>query len=95
MKNTLKHDIIVYRKDMNPKNLERRVKRFLSSSVTKRGVFGKKPNVAIIIPKGTRGSYIEAVAQSGYKHQREFLLNGGFNLKKIANNGLDIYIVRE
>lgn len=95
LKNTLKHDIIVYRKDMNPKNLERRVKRFLSSSVTKRGVFGKKPNVAIIIPKGTRGSYIEAVAQSGYKHQREFLLNGGFNLKKIANNGLDIYIVRE
>lgn len=95
LKNTLKHDIIVYRKDMNPKNLEGRVKKFLSTSVTKRGVFGKKPNVAIIIPKGTRGSYIETVAHSGYKHQREYLINHGFNLKKIANNGLDIYIVKE
>lgn len=95
MKNTLKHDIIVYRKDKNPNNLKGQVNRFLSTSVAKRGVFGKKPNVAIIVPKGTKGSYIETVAQPGYKYQREFLLNSGCNLKKIANNGLDIYVVKE
>lgn len=95
LKNTLTHDIIVYRYDKDAENIGGPIKRFLSTSVTKRGVLGGKPNSAIIIPKGTKGAYVELIAQEGYKHQREFLLNGGFNLKKVANNGLDIYIVKE
>lgn len=95
LKNELKHDIIVYRKDIDPKNLEGRIKRFLSTSVTKKGAIGSKPNVAIIVPEGFSGAYIEKLAHDDFKIQREFLLNGGFSLKKIANNGLDIYIVKE
>lgn len=94
-KNELKHDIIVYRYDKDAKNIGGPIKRFLSTSVTKKGVLGGKPNVAIIIPKGTKGAYVELIAQEGYKHQREFLLDGSFHLKKIANNGLDVYIVKE
>lgn len=95
LKNTLKHDIIVYRYDKDAKNIGGPIKRFLSTSVTKKGVLGGKPNAAIIIPKGTKGAYVELIAQEGYKHQREFLLDGSFDLKKIANNGLDVYIFKE
>lgn len=95
LKNTLTHDIIVYRYDKDVKNIGGQINRFLSTSVTKRGVLGGKPNGAIIIPKGTIGAYIEKLAHDDFKNQREFLLNGGFSLKKIANNGLDIYIVKE
>lgn len=95
LKNELKHDIIVYRYDKDAKNIGGPIKRFLSTSVTKKGVLGGKPNAAIIIPKGTRGAYVELIAQEGYKHQRELLIDGSFDLKKIANNGLDIYIVKE
>lgn len=95
LKNTLKHDIIVYRYDKDAKNIGGLIKRFLSTSVTKKGALGGKPNGAIIIPKGTIGAYIEKLAHDDFKIQREFLLNGGFSLKKIANNGLDIYIVKE
>lgn len=95
LKNTLKHDIIVYRYDKDAKNIGGLIKRFLSTSVTKKGVLGGKPNAAIIVPSGTRGAYVELIAQEGYKYQRELLIDGSFELKKIANNGLDIYIVKE
>ena len=93
LKNTLKHDIIVYRNDIDPSNLEGNVKKFLSTSVTKKGVLRGKPNVAILIPKGTNGAYVEMLAHEEYKSQREFLFNMDSKLKKIANNGLDVYIV--
>lgn len=93
LKNTLKHDIIVYRNDIDPSNLEGRVKKFLSTSVTKKGVLRGKPNAAIIIPEGTSGAYVETIAHKDYKLQREFLIDTDFRLKKIANNGLDVYIV--
>lgn len=95
LKNTLEHDIIVYRYDKDVKNLSEPVFRFLSTSVTKKGAIGSKPNVAIIIPKGTKGAYVETIAHEDYKNQREFLMNGGFELKKIANNGIDVYVVKE
>lgn len=93
LKSTLKHDIIVYRNDIDPSNLEGRVKKFLSTSVTKKGVLRGKPNAAIIVPEGTSGAYVEMLAHADYKKQREFLFNTDIELKKIANNGLDIYIV--
>lgn len=94
LKSTLKHDIIVYRNDIDPSNLEGRVEKFLSTSVTKRGVLGGTPNSAIIVPEGTSGAYVEMLAHADYKKQREFLFNTDIELKKIANNGLDIYIVK-
>lgn len=93
LKSTLKHDIIVYRNDIDPSNLEGRVKKFLSTSVTKKGVLRGKPKAAIIVPEGTSGAYVEMLAHADYKKQREFLFNTDIELKKIANNGLDIYIL--
>ena len=74
-------DIIVYRNDPNPKYLEGKTNKFLSTSVTQNGVFEKKPNVAIIIPKNTSGAYIENLSKM--QKQREFLLNANNTLRKI------------
>lgn len=94
LKNKLKHDIIVYRKDHYPKLLEGSNKKFLSTSVTKKGVIKGSPNVAIIVPKGTRGSYVESLSE--YKKQREYLLNIDTDLEKLFDdNGNYIYIVRD
>ena len=93
LKNKLKHDIIVYRKDYYPKLLEGSNKKFLSTSVTKKGVIKGSPNVAIIVPKETRGSYVELLSE--YKKQREYLLNKDAHLEKLFdNNGNYIYIAR-
>ena len=86
LKNTLKHDIIVYRNDINPGNLEGTVEKFLSTSVTMKGTTGTRPNVAIIIPRGTNGAYIEGLADDKFKKQREFLLNQDTALKKLCTN---------
>lgn len=95
LKNTLEHDIIVYRNDIDPSNLEGTVKKFLSTSVTKRGTTGLKPNVAIIVPKGTNGAYVENLADDKFKIQREFLFNKDPDLKKLCTNDeMWVYIVR-
>lgn len=73
LKNKLKHDIVVYRKEEFTGSLNGKVQKFLSTSVTKRGVLGNEANVAIIIPKSSQGSYIELLSQ--YKNQREYLIN--------------------
>lgn len=73
LKNQLKHDIIVYRKEEFPESLNGKVRKFLSTSVTKRGVLGNEANVAIIIPKSSQGSYVELLSR--YKNQREYLIN--------------------
>lgn len=94
LKNKLKHDIIVYRKDYYPKLLEGSNKKFLSTSISKKGVIKGNPNVAIIVPKETRGSYVELL--SAYKKQREYLLNVDTDLEKLFDdNGNYIYIVRD
>lgn len=73
LKNKLKHDIVVYRKEEFTGSLNGKVQKFLSTSVTKRGVLGNEANVAIIIPKSSEGSYVELLSQ--YKNQREYLIN--------------------
>lgn len=95
LENTLKHDIIVYRNDIDPGNLGGNVKKFLSTSVAEKGTTGTKPNVAIIVPKGANGAYIENLADDKFKKQREFLLNKDTVLKKLCTNEKAvIYVVR-
>lgn len=95
LKNKLKHDIIVYRKDIDPENLEGIVKKFLSTSVTRKGTTGNNPNVAIIVPRGSSGAYVEELADEKFKKQREFLLNKDTVLKKICKkDDMVIYLVR-
>lgn len=95
LKNQLKHDIIVYRTEEDINRLNDDVKKFLSTSVTKKGAFGGKPNVAIIVPKDSNGAYIEPLAVGSYKKQREFLLNRGIKLVKVLNdNDINIFEVK-
>ncbi|NVF11868.1 hypothetical protein HV819_07735 [Anaerococcus sp. AGMB00486] len=95
LKNKLKHDIIVYRTEEDINRLNDDVKKFLSTSVTKKGAFGGKPNVAIIVPKDSNGAYIEPLAVGSYKKQREFLLNKGIKLVKVLNdNDINIFEVK-
>ncbi len=94
-KNNLQRDIIAYRKDYHVKDLNKPIDKFLSTSVTTKGVIGGVPNVAIIVPKGTSVAYIELLSHIDYKKQREFLINSGLNLNKISDDrGLLIYKVR-
>ena len=95
LKNKLKLDIIVYKKDIDFENLEGTIKKFISTSVTKKGVLGGSPNMDIIVTKGSNGAYVETIAHDEYKNQREFLLNKDTKLKKLGNNGLDVYVVKE
>lgn len=95
LKNELKYDIIVYRNDIDSWNLDGAVRKFISTSVTKKGVLGGSPNMAIIVPKGSNGAYVETISHDEYKNQREFLLNKDTKLKKLGNNGLDVYVVKE
>lgn len=95
LKNELKHDIIVYRKENGIDRLNDVLDRFLSTSVSKRGVFTGNPNVAIIVPKGTNGAYIELLAEDRYKKQREFLFNSGIELNNLYNEkGINIFEVK-
>lgn len=84
LKNNTNDDIILYRRDINHKGLEGVTRKFLSTSVTQKGVFKSKPNVAIIAPKNTSGAYIELL--SNLPNQREFLLNSGSHLKKVYSD---------
>ena len=95
LKNELKHDIIVYRKENSIDRLNEVLDRLLSTSVSKRGVFTGNPNVAIIVPKGTNGAYIELLAEDKYKKQREFLFNSGIELNNLYNEkGINIFEVK-
>ncbi|MEG0156155.1 MAG: ADP-ribosyltransferase [Anaerovoracaceae bacterium] len=39
--------------------------------------------MAIIVPKGTNGAYVEKI--SDFKEQREFLINTNFKLEEVAD----------
>lgn len=94
LKNKLKHDIIVYRKEDFPDSLDGKVNKFLSTSVTKKGVLGGEANVAVIVPQGTQGSYIEILSE--YKNQREYLINKGGNLSEIYKvDNKRVYILKD
>lgn len=94
LKNRFKNDIITYRYEDDLDRLEGAVNKFLSTSVTQKGVLGSKPNSAIIVPKGTDGAYIELLAAKGYEKQREFLLARGTVLEQIENKDIDLFIVK-
>lgn len=81
LKNKLEDDIIVYRKDYSVSSLNGKTEKFLSTSVTTKGAFSGNPNVAIIVPKGTEGAYIELLSKM--PKQREFLLGDEINLKEV------------
>ena len=56
----------------------------------------ESPNVAIIVPKETRGAYIDNLAEYKFKKQREFLINKKTKLKKIYKDSESIiYTVEE
>lgn len=97
LKNNLDSDIIVYRNDISPEFLNKTMNKFLSTSVSQRGVIGGKPNVAIIVPKNSNGAYIERLSFDSFKKQREFLLNSETQLEFIDNIGenMHIYKVKE
>ena len=82
----LKRDIIVYRYEERIDSLEKTVNKFLSTSVSPKGVLGGKPNIAILIPKGSNGAYIELLADEKYRKQREFLLNRKSELIPLLKN---------
>lgn len=84
----LENDIIVFRNDLYAESLKDKNKKFLSTSVVPGATLGKKANVAIIIPKGANGGYIELLADEMYKKQREYLLNvkSDLELLKIIGN---------
>lgn len=95
LKNNLDKDLIVYRKDLTPHKLSGKVNKFLSTSVTQKGVIGGKPNVAIIVPKGAKGAYIEELSDEVFKKQREFLFSTEIKLEKVGFvDDMCVYIVK-
>ncbi|EFO66229.1 ADP-ribosyltransferase [Lactobacillus iners] len=67
LKSKLQQDIIVYRKEYYVKDLEKPINKFLSTSVTTRGALTGNPNIAIIVPKGTLGAYVEVLSWGKFK----------------------------
>lgn len=94
MKFKLNDDIIAYRNEMFPDRLQNGVfQKLTSTSVVPNAVLGRKANVAIIIPKGSNGGYIESLSDERYKKQREFLINSGARFELVRQVG-DLYIYR-
>ena len=92
LKNELEDDIIVYRRDYSVSSLQGKTEKFLSTSTTAKGAFGGNPNVAIIVPKGTEGAYIELLSKM--PKQREFLFGDGISLKEVSSkDGLTVFEV--
>ena len=65
--------------------------KFISTSVVASATLGKKANVAIIVPKGSNGGYVEMVADEGFKKQREYIINTNANLELLSKID-DLYI---
>lgn len=91
----LKDDIIVYRNDFYPDQLAKKNEKFLSTSVVPDATLRKQANVAIIVPKGSNGAYIELLAMDKYKKQREFVINRKSDLNLLSvQKGMYIYELR-
>lgn len=92
MKFELKSDIITYKCDAYGGTLKGNLASLLSTSVAKKGALGGEPNITIIIPKGTKGAYIEALSE--FKKQREFLLANKQIIKDVyKDEGLIIKVI--
>lgn len=91
----LQDDIIVYRNDFYPDQLAKKNEKFLSASVVPDATLRKQANVAIIVPKGSNGAYIELLAMDKYKKQREFVINRKSDLNLLSvQKGMYIYELR-
>lgn len=92
LKNKLHHNIILYRKDINPSDVQQMTGKFISTLVTTKGVFKQDPNTVIIVPKNSNGAYIERLSDERYKHQREFLLGNNVKLEQLIRlDGVSYY----
>lgn len=91
----LQDDITVYRNDFYPDQLAKKNEKFLSASVVPDATLRKQANVAIIVPKGSNGAYIELLAMDKYKKQREFVINRKSDLNLLSvQKGMYIYELR-
>ena len=91
----MKDDITVYRNDKLPQELNQRLNKFLSTSAIPKAAIGEVPNVAIIVPRGSNGGYVELIADEAYRKQREFVINIGADLELVKKEaGLYIYKLR-
>lgn len=91
----LNDDIIVYRNDFYPDQLAKKNEKFLSTSVVPDATLRRQANVAIIVPKGSNGAYIELLAMDKYKKQREFVINRKSDLNLLSvQKGMYIYELR-
>ena len=91
----MKNDIIVFRNDSYAAHLSGENKKFISTSVVPSATLGSKANVAIIVPKGSNGAYVELLAESRYKKQREFIINRYSDFKLVTKmNEMYIYELR-
>ena len=87
----LKNDITVYRNDKLLQELNQRLNKFLSTSAIPKAVIGKVPNVAIIVPSGSNGGYVELIVDEAYRKQRKFVINRKFDLNLLSVQK-DMYI---
>lgn len=93
LKFNLSNDIIVYRKDKYPSELVGSTKKFISTSILPKATLTGEPNVAIIVPKGAQGAYIEPLSYPKYKKQLEFLININQKLDSVYSD-TDIHIFK-
>lgn len=91
LKSRINPDIIVYRRSLFPSTLEGKNEQLISTSVTRSGAINKRPNVAILVPKGTKGAYVEKL--SNYGEQREFLLPPNIKLEKLFSDS-ELYVYK-
>ena len=60
-----------------------------------KAAIGKVSNVAIIVPRGSNGGYVELIADEAYRKQRKFFINSGADLELVKKEaGLYIYKLR-
>ena len=87
-KNRLKYDIICYRNmEFNPYEKYQvgdifEDKQFISTSVSQHSALVKKFKMIFLVPKGSRGAYIERISK--YPKQREFLLDRNCKMRILS-----------
>lgn len=98
-KNTLKHDILCYRRDSTDifaglsEGDEFIIRSFFSTSATQKGALNKGILCKIHIPQGAVGAYIEKL--SSFPNQREFLLDKGQKYRVLSrkDNLIELEVV--
>lgn len=95
-KNKLKHDIVCYRNiEFNPYEKYSvgtifTDKQFISTSVTPKAAMSKQFKLVILVPKGSRGAYIENISK--FPKQREFLLDRDCKMRILSKQKDCIFV---